>query len=61
MFSVPFLFYLFTMVQGINIKFFYAHSYKAGYHKFDNSWLSLAGSYKLVMTFGFGQNIKISI
>lgn len=49
------------MVQGINIEFFYADSRKANSYKFDNSWLSLAGSYKLVMTFVFGQNIKISI
>ncbi len=41
------------MVQGINIEIFYADSHKAGSHKFDNSWLSLAGSYKLVMTFCF--------
>jgi formate/nitrite transporter FocA (FNT family) len=40
---------------------FYTNSHKASAHKFDNSWLSLAGSYKLVMTFVFGQNIKISI
>jgi hypothetical protein len=41
--------------------YFSTDSHKAGSHKFDNRWLSLASSYKLVMTFVFGQNIKISI